>query len=138
MVSQSDLEATQMDMGGPLETYGIYCVDATLGHFWGCQNSICFCLFSWCLLFEVSDDFVNFGVQMVLKRGEYSLPDCLQNGTFFDKAPKSGHSGVQEGSKGQKIPPNGAPGCQKRVQNGGFWVPTCLHVPFRCAPERYI
>ena len=46
--------------------------------------------------------FVDFGVKMVLKRGGYLLPDCLPKCMFFDKAPKSGHSGVQEGSKGQK------------------------------------
>ena len=95
MVPQSDLKATQMDMGGPLETYGIYCVDATLGLLGRSRKSIfcsACCPGAYFLRFLMT--FVDFGVKKVFKRGEYLLPDGLPNCTFFHKEPKSGHSGV--------------------------------------------
>ena len=44
MGPQSDLKATQMDMGGPLQTYGIYCADATMGLLGRSWKSIIFLL----------------------------------------------------------------------------------------------
>ena len=49
------------------------------------------------------------------------LPTRLPTASFLDKAPPSGHSGVQEWPGIRKQLSNGAPGTQKRVQNGGFW-----------------
>ena len=76
MVPQSDPKATQMDMGGPLKTYGIYCVDATWGHFGRDRKSFffSFCFLSWRLrffffFFSLFVTFVDFGAKMVPKMG---------------------------------------------------------------------
>ena len=73
-----------MDMGGPLRTYGIYCVDATLGHFGRGRKSIfvsvC-CPGAYFLMFLVT--FVDFGVKIVPKTDEFFLPNWLQIANLF-------------------------------------------------------
>jgi hypothetical protein len=57
MVPESDPKATQMDMGRPLKTYGIYFEGATLGHLGSGRKPVVCCLFSWRLLLNVFCDF---------------------------------------------------------------------------------
>jgi len=89
MVAQSDPKATQMDMGGPFKTYGIYCVEATWGYF-GRSRTAIFVLLAFraptfsCCLWLLS----SFGPNMCPKWTRIFQHFGVQNRFFWPGSPK--------------------------------------------------
>ena len=70
MVPESDPKVTPIPMGGPSQTYGIYNVGATLGHFGGSWTipfvSVCF---PGAYFFRFPVTFADQGVKLVAQNG---------------------------------------------------------------------
>ena len=115
-VPKNNPKATQIDMGGSFKTYGIYSVEATLGHLGRGRKAILVllvfqaptCLGYW-------RTFLDFRVRMVLQMETSFQSDWLQMTMFLNKAPTRGHSGIQERSRSRNLFSNGVPGCWNRV-----------------------
>ena len=117
-VPQNDSKATQIDMGGSFTTYGIYSVEATLGHLGSGRKAIFVLLvFQAPTFLSTWRTFLDFRVRMVLQMETSFQSDWIQITMFLDKAPTRGHSGIQERSRSRNLFSNGAPGCWNRVQN---------------------
>ena len=139
MVPQSDPKATQMDMAEPFKTYGIYCTGATLGQLGRGWKSIFFLL---AFLAPIFSGFSGFLSTLVPKW-------CPKWTTFFSgfgselhlfltRSLKVSTVGSRRAQRTKTDSQMVSEGTKRGSKIEGFGCPTCFHVPFRCAPKRYV
>ena len=111
-------------MAGPLETYGIYCTDATLGHFGRGRMTTFFWTAFWTHPFHT---FLRIFMDLAPKRVPNREPKGHQKGTqtirIFGRFPQSAQSGSRGGQglqKDLKIEPQGAKMEPQGLPNEGF------------------